>query len=176
MLASAVPSRRVLPETEQPVREVGQVLFAGLLGQVRWPDDRAPRGRRQHAGHHAWPAAAEPACVHQDCKMVSSGDDPSRSPRSPQCEIGVAEAGKAQVLGLDELERPREPRGYFFTSIDLDLDPATGRARLSYRRVAECFTTATGWTLRHTRIGELKDDGCPLPVLQKITGTGRYAP
>ena len=32
VLASAVPSRRVLPETEQPVREVGQVLFGGLLG------------------------------------------------------------------------------------------------------------------------------------------------
>jgi hypothetical protein len=32
VLASAVPRRRVLPETEQPVREVGQVLFAGLLG------------------------------------------------------------------------------------------------------------------------------------------------
>ena len=27
-----MPSRRVLPETEQPVREVGEVLFAGLLG------------------------------------------------------------------------------------------------------------------------------------------------
>ena len=32
VLASAVSSRRVLPETEQPVREAGQVLFAGLLG------------------------------------------------------------------------------------------------------------------------------------------------
>ena len=32
VLASAVPSRRVLPETEQPVREVGEALFAGLLG------------------------------------------------------------------------------------------------------------------------------------------------
>ena len=32
VLASAMPSRRVLPETEQPLREVGQVLFAGLLG------------------------------------------------------------------------------------------------------------------------------------------------
>ena len=32
VLASAVPSRRLLPETEQPVREAGQVLFAGLLG------------------------------------------------------------------------------------------------------------------------------------------------
>ena len=27
-----MPSRRVLPQTEQPVREVGEVLFAGLLG------------------------------------------------------------------------------------------------------------------------------------------------
>src|SRR5580704_11172103 len=32
VLASAVPVRRVLPETEQPVRDVGQILFAGLLG------------------------------------------------------------------------------------------------------------------------------------------------
>ena len=32
VLASAVPTRRVLPETERPVREAGQVLFAGLLG------------------------------------------------------------------------------------------------------------------------------------------------
>ncbi len=30
VLASAVASRRVLPETEQPVREVGEVLFAAL--------------------------------------------------------------------------------------------------------------------------------------------------
>jgi len=54
-----------------------------------------------------------------------------------------------------------------------DRDPETGRARLSYRRAAECFTTTTGSTLhqlRHTRIRELKDQACPLPVLQKITG------
>jgi integrase/recombinase XerC/integrase/recombinase XerD len=54
-----------------------------------------------------------------------------------------------------------------------DRDPTTGRARLSYRRAAELFTTHTGWTLhqlRHTRIRELQDQGCPLPVLQKITG------
>lgn len=64
----------------------------------------------------------------------------------------------------------RRPRYPVATS---DQDPATGRARLSYRRAAECFTGTTGWTLhqlRHTRIRELKDQGCPLPVLQKITG------
>ena len=63
--------------------------------------------------------------------------------------------------------RPRRPVA------SIDLDPATGRARLSYRRAAEVFTATTGWTLhqlRHTRIRELKDNGCPLPVLQKITG------
>jgi WD40 repeat protein len=32
VLASAVSSRRVLSETEQPVREVGELLFAALLG------------------------------------------------------------------------------------------------------------------------------------------------
>jgi hypothetical protein len=32
VLASAVPSRRVLPLTEQPVRDIGQLLFVGLLG------------------------------------------------------------------------------------------------------------------------------------------------
>jgi len=32
VLASAVSSRRVLPETEQPVNEIGQELFAALLG------------------------------------------------------------------------------------------------------------------------------------------------
>jgi integrase len=64
----------------------------------------------------------------------------------------------------------RRPRAPVATT---DRDPATGRARLSYRRAAECFTETTGWTLhqlRHTRIRELKDQGCPLPVLQKITG------
>lgn len=64
----------------------------------------------------------------------------------------------------------RRPRAPVATA---DRDPATGRARLSYRRAAEAFTGTTGWTLhqlRHTRIRELKDHGCPLPVLQKITG------
>lgn len=62
---------------------------------------------------------------------------------------------------------PRRPMA------NTDRDPTTGRARLSYRRAAELFTTTTGWTLhqlRHTRIRELKDQHCPLPVLQKITG------
>lgn len=63
--------------------------------------------------------------------------------------------------------RPRAPVA------SADRDPVSGHARLSYRRAAECFTATTGWTLhqlRHSRIRELKDQGCPLPVIQKITG------
>jgi hypothetical protein len=34
---------------------------------------------------------------------------------------------------------------------ELDLDPASGRARLSYRRAAELFHASTGWTLHRPR-------------------------
>jgi len=43
----------------------------------------------------------------------------------------------------------------------------SGRARLSYRRAAELFIDSTGWTLhhlRHTRIRDLADSPCPLPI------------
>src|SRR5664280_1759742 len=50
-----------------------------------------------------------------------------------------------------------------------DFDPATGRARLSYRRAAEIFTTASGgWTLhqlRHSRLTHLAEAGAGLPIL-----------
>jgi integrase len=50
-----------------------------------------------------------------------------------------------------------------------DVDPATGRARLSYRRAAEIFTTASGgWTLhqlRHSRLTHLAEAGVGLPML-----------
>ena len=50
-----------------------------------------------------------------------------------------------------------------------DFDPATGRARLSYRRAAETFTTASGgWTLhqpRHFRLTHLAEAGAGLPML-----------
>jgi len=50
-----------------------------------------------------------------------------------------------------------------------DRDPATGRARLSYRRAAEIFSTAApGQTLhqlRHSAITNLAEAGVPLPLL-----------
>jgi integrase/recombinase XerC/integrase/recombinase XerD len=50
-----------------------------------------------------------------------------------------------------------------------DLDPLSGRARLSYRRAAEIFTqTSGGWTLhqlRHSRLTHLAEAGVQLPIL-----------
>jgi integrase len=50
-----------------------------------------------------------------------------------------------------------------------DLDPDTGRARLSYRRAAELFKEASGgWTLhqlRHSRLTHLAEAGIQLPLL-----------
>jgi hypothetical protein len=50
----------------------------------------------------------------------------------------------------------------------LDLDPASGRARLSYRRAAERFHVRTGWTLhqlRHSALTHAAEDGTNLPLL-----------
>jgi integrase len=50
----------------------------------------------------------------------------------------------------------------------LDLDPASGRARLSYRRAAELFHACTGWTLhqlRHSALTHAAEDGTNLPLL-----------
>jgi integrase/recombinase XerD len=50
----------------------------------------------------------------------------------------------------------------------LDLDPASGRARLSYRRAAELFRARTGWTLhqlRHSALTHAAQDGTNLPLL-----------
>jgi hypothetical protein len=50
----------------------------------------------------------------------------------------------------------------------LDLDPTSGRPRLSYRRAAELFHARTGWTLhqlRHSTLTHTPEDGTNLPVL-----------
>jgi integrase/recombinase XerC/integrase/recombinase XerD len=51
-----------------------------------------------------------------------------------------------------------------------DLDPVSGRARLSYRRAAELFTDASGgWTLhqlRHSALTHLAEDGVDVALLR----------
>jgi integrase len=50
----------------------------------------------------------------------------------------------------------------------LDLDPESGRARLSYRRAAELFQARTGWTLhqlRHSALTHAAEAGTNLPLL-----------
>ncbi|MGH9067055.1 MAG: site-specific integrase [Acidimicrobiales bacterium] len=66
-----------------------------------------------------------------------------------------------------------------------DLDPGTGRARLSYRRAAEVFKVASGgWTLhqlRHSRLTHLSEQGVQLPLLMaksrhtSLSGLAIYA-
>ncbi|WP_406276670.1 site-specific integrase [Nocardia sp. NBC_00881] len=60
-----------------------------------------------------------------------------------------------------------------------DLDPVTGRARLSYRRAAELFETHTShyddgpYTLhqwRHSRLTHAAEDGASTPMLMKLSG------
>lgn len=50
-----------------------------------------------------------------------------------------------------------------------DLDPTSGRARLSYRRAAEVFTAASGGAtlhqVRHSAITHLAEDGVPTVLL-----------
>jgi integrase len=50
----------------------------------------------------------------------------------------------------------------------LDLDPETGRSRLSYRRAAHLFQEQTRWTLhqlRHSALTHAAEDGTNLPML-----------
>lgn len=60
-----------------------------------------------------------------------------------------------------------------------DLDPTSGRARLSYRRAAELFTTATAelpggpWTLhqlRHSALAHAAEDGANTSTLLACSG------
>ncbi len=60
-----------------------------------------------------------------------------------------------------------------------DVDPATGRARLSYRRAAELFEAHTAvfdggpytlHQLRHSRLTHAAEDGASTPVLMKLSG------
>ncbi|MEV0435144.1 site-specific integrase [Nocardia sp. NPDC050413] len=60
-----------------------------------------------------------------------------------------------------------------------DIDPATGRSRLSYRRTAELFEEHTSvfdngpytlHQLRHSRLTHAAEDGASTPVLMKLSG------
>ncbi|MEU2032625.1 tyrosine-type recombinase/integrase [Nocardia amamiensis] len=60
-----------------------------------------------------------------------------------------------------------------------DVDPTTGRARLSYRRAAELFETHTErfddgpytlHQLQHSRLTHAAEDGASTPVLMKLSG------
>jgi len=100
--------------------------------------------------------------------------------------VVVGKGGRAEVIGWETKTARLLPRHLhrrrdgpvFLTDIApaparqpalADFDPATGRARLSYRRAAQIFTTASGgWTLhqlRHSRLTHLAEAGVGLPML-----------
>ena len=100
--------------------------------------------------------------------------------------VVVGKGGRAEVIGWETKTARLLPRHLhrrragplFLTDIApaparqpalADFDPATGRARLSYRRAAEIFTTASGgWTLhqlRHSRLTHLAEASVGLPML-----------
>jgi integrase len=103
-----------------------------------------------------------------------------------RCAVVVGKGGRAEVIGWETKTARLLPRHLhrrragplFLTDIApaparqqalADFDPATGRARLSYRRAAEIFTTVSGgWTLhqlRHSRLTHLAEAGVGLPML-----------
>jgi hypothetical protein len=90
VLASAVPVRRVLPETEQPVREAGRVLFAGLLGT----GEVAGRYRA---------AAAVAAMAGEGLRVVLRIDDPALA--GLPWEAMYDQAAGAYVCRQDQLVR-----------------------------------------------------------------------
>ena len=76
----------------------------------------------------------------------------------------VIDGRKSGPLFLSE----RPPAPSRTAALD-DLDPTTGRARLSYRRAAEIFTAATGGAtlhhLRHSALTHLAEEGVPTVLL-----------
>jgi integrase/recombinase XerD len=83
------------------------------------------------------------------------------------------QAGSAQLLPRLVAGRTRGPvflagRRPAGAVAGVDLDPASGRARLSYRRAAELVRARTGWTLhqlRHSALTHAAEDGTNLPML-----------
>lgn len=114
----------------------------------------------------------------------------------------IGKSGHAELVGwetktarlLPRLLRNRKRGPVFLADIApapgrqpalADLDPDSGRARLSYRRAAQLFSTASGgWTLhqlRHSRLTHLAEAGVELPLLMaksrhtSLTSLGVYA-
>ena len=114
----------------------------------------------------------------------------------------IGKGGRAELIGwetktarlLPRLLRQRREGPLFLADIApaparqpalADLDPDSGRARLSYRRAAEVFKAASGGPtlhqLRHSRLTHLAEAGIALPILMaksrhtSLTSLGIYA-
>jgi integrase/recombinase XerC/integrase/recombinase XerD len=103
---------------------------------------------------------------HQHCPTTGATD------HRPHPRTGVLTDRKAKGINAGSVD-------------DHDIDPDTGRGRLSYRRAEELFTAASGgWTLhdlRHSALKHLAEQGMNAPMLmvksghQDIRTLARYA-
>jgi len=86
-------------------------------------------------------------------------------------DVVVWQTGTARLFLTDRKARP--------SVSTLDVDPTTGRARLSYRRAAELFDSHTAGLdggpftlhqLRHSALTHAAEDGASTPMLMKMSG------
>ena len=113
--------------------------------------------------------------------------------------VVIGKGGRAELIGwetktarlLPRLLHQRREGPLFLADITpaparqpalADLDPGSGRARLSYRRAAEVFKLASGGAtlhqLRHSRLTHLAEAGIALPILtakSRQSSLGIYA-
>ncbi|MEV0403993.1 hypothetical protein [Actinoallomurus sp. NPDC050550] len=124
-----------------------------------------------------------------------AGDRPPPSSNLSRAQAGRLISGIARLLPSLIGGRTKGPlcltgRKVRVQLAAADLDPGTGRARLSYRRAAELFTAATAtypsgpWTLRqlrHSALTHAAEDGANTSTLlafsghTDVAGLARYA-
>jgi hypothetical protein len=135
--------------------------------------------------HHtrAAPCSAGDPSLHQTRYLTEARE---ASGDGARLWLGVSKGGRAELIGWETrtarlLPRHlagREQGPLFLTDLApaparqpaaADLDPASGHARLSYRRAAQLFRDAPGgWTLhqlRHSRLTHVAEAGVQLPIL-----------
>ena len=116
-----------------------------------------------------------------DKSRPSTGPQSSHPPRKPIGDAGSEPSEDhpiGQLLGRARTAQCRSMNGT--RTMAADAGPSqtgTPTPPISYatptgdrRQGAQLFTDPTGWTLhqlRHTRIRQLKDEGCPLPILHR---------
>jgi integrase len=166
-------------ERAKPPENRARVRSRTAIGQLLSRSDTAPRERT------LWALLYESAARAQEVLLLDVADLDRPNRRAIVRRKGGAvdeitwQIRTVRLLGRHLAGRTRGP--VFLTDrtarvplASADLDPDTGRARLSYRRAAELFKQASGgWTLhdlRHSALTHSAEDGMPTPMLMTKSG------